>query len=166
MADWATAAGSLGGAIIGGGVGYLGARLQAKITTRQIDAESQRHDEARREAAIDRRSDSYQQFLDHERWFAARAATGIDPLDRDGYLIWLDDYNHRYNSLVLTATRSVRAAAERLDNEYASIREALSDNPRDFAKGIQHAFDSRASALASTREELVQTMRRDTAPSD
>jgi hypothetical protein len=166
MSDWATVAGSLGGAIVGGGVGYLGARLQAAATKRQIEAEAERDDKARRDALIGRRTEIYQEFLDHERWIATRMETGIDPLDSSGYLTWLDGYSHRYNQLVLSSTRPVREAAEVLGDLYASIYSDASPEAQeaDLRQTTPEAFTSHEPAIRDARTRLAEAMRADVAP--
>jgi hypothetical protein len=165
MADWATVAGSLGGATIGGGVGYLGARLQAAATKRQIEAEAERDDKARGDALIGRRTAIYQELLDHERWIATRMETGIEPLDSSGYLTWRDGYNHRYNELVLSSPRAVREAADALGDVYAEIyRDASATVPEaELSETMPRAFISHEPEVSEARLRLAEAMREDVA---
>lgn len=175
MTNWGTVAASLsalGGAVVGGGVGYLGARLQASvarnqaaITKHQIDTEAERQREERRDESVARNREIYWQFLDHERWLASRMTTGIQPLGRNDYLTWLDGYNHRYNALLLSATTPVRNAAEALDDAYASIY--ADDSPdlsnERFEETMRAAFIAHNTAVANARERLVEAMRAEAA---
>jgi hypothetical protein len=166
VTDWGTVAASLsglGGAVVGGGVGYLGARLQAsvahdqaEISRHQIDIEAERYREERRDASVQRRTEIYQQFLDHERWLATRMSTGIEPLDRAGYLNWLDGYNHRYNALLLAATSRVRKAVEELDEAYKLFHADYSANP---SEGLP-AFASQEGEVSAARDNVVEAMAR------
>jgi hypothetical protein len=176
VTDWDTVIASLstlGAAVVGGGVGYLGARLQAKsshdqaqITLRQIDVESERRRQERLDESVAESKEIYWRFLDHERWLAARMTTGIQLLGRDDYLTWLDGYNHRFNELLLSATDGVRAAVEAVDEQYASIYadESTDLSEKGFQETVRAAFISHNVDVSAARERMVEAMRRDAAP--
>lgn len=119
MADWTTvaAAGVAGAAALGGGVlGYLGARVQARVGLRQVEADLERLREQHREEHMRNRQGTYHRFLNTAGRLRAIppewAAVNDDERERASKAV--EEFSSLLNGVELFGTREVRLAAEKL----------------------------------------------------
>jgi hypothetical protein len=166
VSDWSSVAIAgigAGAGVLGGGVGYLGARLQARVGFRQIDAESDRLRQAHEEDHFRNRQATYHNFLDVEQRFLALVSTGMPDVSEDVYSQWLADYHHTYDGVVLLGAESVRDAAQAVnDSHYVISADQLGEG--DFTTRLRKSYLKHQPEYRANRAALLDAMRADVAP--
>jgi hypothetical protein len=152
---------------ISAGVGgaYLTARQQGETARREVEARREQAATEWQQQVLDRRLESYREFLDVERQLRMLVASGRDFSNAE-FEDWLVTFNRTYNLVVLTGTRAAHEHAEKLFAELRVIdRERMEDqSSADYAKKLRRAFANHDDTLRQIRDDLIDTMRMDVAP--
>lgn len=131
MTDWTTigtAAVAAGGTVLGAGLGYLGARLQALAELRKLQAEN-------REAHLQHRQGVYHDFLDSAFRFHQDAG-GIQPFETiDAYHAWAHEFEHNLNAVSLFGTNAAWQAAQALADR---IEDTMGAAPEGVGRGAEN----------------------------
>jgi hypothetical protein len=152
---------------ISAGVGgaYLTARQQGETARREVDARREQAAAEAHQQVVDRRLESYREFLDVERQLRMLVASGRDFANAE-FEEWLATFNRTYNLVVLTGTRAAHEHAEKLFTELRVMDgERMADqSSADFAEKFRNAFANHDDTLRQIRDDLIDTMRSDVAP--
>ena len=166
MADWssvALAGVTAAAGVLGGGIGYLGARLQARVGLRQVEIEIDRLNAEHAEDHLRNRQSTYHNFLDVEQRYLAMMSREDFP--RGLYDDWLADYHHTYDGVILFGTDHAREAAERLNETHKEIhRDYYREVNGTFSARILRAYFAHQEDYRAGRQEMLDAMREDVAP--
>jgi hypothetical protein len=182
MADWTTVAVagiSAGAGVVGGVLGFYGARLQARtglaqaqlqasVGIRQADAETQRLREQLAETHLTNRQGAYHQFLNHERRLAKLFEHGSPPIEPEAWSAWQDEFLNLFNALILFGTEEVRdevADFRRLVSRFTfDFFKRIDDKKEPFEVAIRHEYGNYFEPIWEARERVANAMRNDVAP--
>jgi hypothetical protein len=165
MTDWTVILTSLAAASVAGLAGYAGARMQAQVAMRgieaenarlrdRIDADSERLREQHREEHFRHRQGVYHDLLDADR-LMIRLAPRAPQLPMREIDAVFSNLDHTANAVRLFGAPRVWDEAEKLLVLYAEIAE---DADRI---GMMTALEKSDAALSSARAVLLEAMRDD-----
>jgi hypothetical protein len=151
MTDWTTiGTAAIAGAsgLLGAGLGYLGARLQAKADNERLATQLG-------EAHLQHRQGVYHNFLDSAHRFHQDAG-GIEPFENPkAYHEWARLHEHHLTAVSLFGTEAAWRAAQ----ELADVIEEVMGAALAYSGELENKF-------LATWKEVIEAMRPDTAPKE
>lgn len=149
-------------AVVVGLLAYLGARLAARSTVAQVEAERDRHREEMIRQVIDVRRAMYHDFLVAERRIYP-VVHGDEPTIA-GMRDWVFTLNEHLAKLLVGAPENVAGVATQLHNACGDMYQgalALHEDEND-TEPFSHAI----TRWRTVRRSLIDEMRRDAAPDE
>jgi len=149
--------------VLGATLGYLGGRESKKVARVQAEAELEKLEKARTLADREARGQVYREFLDVERGLDTFLFRD-DPITDDAFFHWVDEYQKRFNAVLLFGVQDVGSSLERFGPVRRERFFSLQRPGGDFNERVRAAAEESEKERREGRHELVDAMRRDVAP--